>query len=200
MLRFDSRSTNPRFPAFNLPLCYAFMNLELLIECRPFALHPTSLLVTFYTLNIFNPRIPPPITGCHFNLNPPSKKNELPLPPSCLNPHSSSRVITGRLPTSLLHPAICFAYLAPIHSSFLSPECKFNPLAPSLLQVSPHHTCLPCNMLRFDSRSTNPRFPAFNLPHFPSFSAQPSTSWYPHYFSLTLLCSLSTFYGGRGRR
>ncbi len=80
------------------------------------------------------------------------------------HPHSSSTVITGRLPTSLLHPAICFAYLAPIHSSFLSPECKFNPLAPSLLQVSPHHTCLPCNMLRFDSRSTNPRFPAFNLP------------------------------------
>ena len=90
------------------------MNLELLVQRWPFALHSISL--PYYNLlrsqhTVFSPHIPPPITGGHLNLDPI-------LIAACLIgfPPTSSPVssLPSHLPNVYLPPYL-FYTLHPLH-------------------------------------------------------------------------------------
>ena len=73
-VNIQSRSTNPRFPTFNLTLLYASriwkyrLNAGPLLYTQPHYYTILRSTIEPRTLNTANPHIPPVTTGCHLNL------------------------------------------------------------------------------------------------------------------------------------
>ena len=104
---------------------------------------PHYQTITSYTLNIFNPHIPPPITGCHLKLTPLLTACFLVIPPT------SESAFLYFPPSSLiiiwyLVPGISYSSPSPLCSlTWLNTPSLFWHSLPTLVKLSPHLPCLP---------------------------------------------------------